>query len=104
MPGRNWAGEFVAIAKAVQALPLKHIMIDGEAVAHCPEGLPHFHRLLGEGQASAPSREAARRYATPSTSKVTEARRCSATPCAMGLEGIVSKKLTSRYKSGLVRN
>ena len=50
---RNWAGEFVAITEAMRGLPLKRIIIDGEAVAHCPEGLPDFHRLLGDGQASA---------------------------------------------------
>jgi ATP-dependent DNA ligase len=36
------------IAAAVRALPLKRIMIDGEAVAHCPDGLPHFHGLMDE--------------------------------------------------------
>jgi hypothetical protein len=34
-------------------LPFKRIMLDGEAVAHCLEGLPDFHRLLGDGQAMA---------------------------------------------------
>jgi len=29
-------------------------VLDGEAIAHCLEGLPHFNRLLsGDGQASA---------------------------------------------------
>ena len=29
-------------------------MLDGEAVAHCLDGLPHFHKLLsGDGQAAA---------------------------------------------------
>jgi ATP-dependent DNA ligase len=28
-------------------------MLDGEAVAHCLEGLPNFHKLLADGQASA---------------------------------------------------
>ena len=28
-------------------------LLDGEAVAHCLEGLPNFHRLLGDEQASA---------------------------------------------------
>jgi len=52
--GRDWSGEFTAIAAAVRALPFKRIMVDGEAVAHCLDGLPHFHRLLsGNGQASA---------------------------------------------------
>src|SRR5215213_6052646 len=51
--GRDRAGDFVAIAEAVRALPVSCIVLDGEAVAHCLEGLPAFHRLLGDGQASA---------------------------------------------------
>jgi hypothetical protein len=44
--GRNWSVEF-AITAAVMALPFARIVLDGEAVAHCPEGLPDFHALLG---------------------------------------------------------
>jgi hypothetical protein len=40
--GRDWSGEFVAITAAVRALPFRRVMFDGEAVAHCLEGLPHF--------------------------------------------------------------
>ena len=49
----TWSSEFVAITAAMRALPFKRIMLDGEAVAHCLDGLPHFHRLLGDGQATA---------------------------------------------------
>ena len=46
--------DFVAITAAVMALPVTRIVLDGEAVAHCPEGLPDFHALLGrEGCARA---------------------------------------------------
>ena len=41
-PSRGHAGA------AVQA---RHA--DGEAVAHCLDGLPDFHRLVGDGQATA---------------------------------------------------
>jgi hypothetical protein len=34
--GRDWSGEFVAITEAMRALPFKRLMLDGEAVAHCP--------------------------------------------------------------------
>src|SRR3954470_20594983 len=52
--GRDWSLNFLAITAAVRALPYPRIMIDGEAVAHCPEGLPDFYRLMGDdGQASA---------------------------------------------------
>ena len=42
--GRHWSAEFVAITAAVRALPFRRIMLDGEAVTHCLEGLPDFHR------------------------------------------------------------
>ena len=38
--GRDRTGDFVAIADAVRALPLPRIMLDGEAMAHCLDGLP----------------------------------------------------------------
>ena len=50
--GRDWSSEFVGITTAMRALPLR-VMLDGEAVTHCLEGMPHFHRLLGDGQATA---------------------------------------------------
>jgi bifunctional non-homologous end joining protein LigD len=45
--GRNWSAGFLALAAAVLALPVARIVQDGEAVAHCPKGLPDFHALLG---------------------------------------------------------
>ena len=51
--GRNWSIEFVAITEAMRELPFTRIIVDGEAVAHCLEGLPHFHKFLGDGQATA---------------------------------------------------
>ena len=44
--GRDWSDEFVAFTAAVMALPVTRIVLDGEAVAHCPKGLPDFHALL----------------------------------------------------------
>jgi hypothetical protein len=38
--GRDWSVEFVAITAAVMALPFARIVIDGEAVAHCPGSAP----------------------------------------------------------------
>jgi hypothetical protein len=35
--GRNWSGDFLAITAAVMALPATRIVLDGEAVAHCPQ-------------------------------------------------------------------
>ena len=50
--GRDWSAEFVAITAAVMALPVTRIVLDGEAVAHCPEGLPDFHALLSRSGAA----------------------------------------------------
>jgi ATP-dependent DNA ligase len=44
--GRDWTVEFVAITAAIMALPFARMVLDGEAVAHCPEGLPDFNALL----------------------------------------------------------
>src|SRR5215217_3331075 len=40
--GRNWSADFLAIRAAVMALPAARIVLDGEAVAHCPT----FNALL----------------------------------------------------------
>jgi hypothetical protein len=51
--GRDWSAEFVAITAALGELPTDCVL-DGEAVAHCSEGLPDFHGLLGrDGQRTA---------------------------------------------------
>ena len=124
--GRDRSGDFVAIADAVRALPASRIVLDGEAVAHCLDGLPDFHRLLSnDGQATAclyafdmlwhqtqdlrgveligrrrmlqkalKKAGPALRFSEHMASDAGEAMFCHA--CAMGLEGIVSK----RHKSG----
>src|SRR3954464_15658041 len=52
--GRSWTREFAAITAALKAFPATQIVLDGEAVAHCDQGLPDFLRLLsGDGHASA---------------------------------------------------
>src|SRR3954454_10444206 len=52
--GRGWAREFAAITAALKALPVGQMVLDGEAVAHGPDGLPDFSRLLsGDGCADA---------------------------------------------------
>ena len=112
------------------ALPFPRIVLDGEAVAHCPKGLPDFHALLSRSGAAAAclyafdllhvGRDDLRRYelverrallrkytakaepaiATASTWKVTNGEAMFRHACRLGLEGVVSKRATSRYKSG----
>src|SRR5215203_3250910 len=128
--GRDRSGDFVAIADAVRALPASRIVLDGEAIAHCLEGLPHFNRLLSsDGKASAclyafdllwleaqdlrgVELIGRRRMLVKALKKAGPALRFSEHmegadgeamfrhACAMGLEGIVSKRVASRYKSG----
>jgi bifunctional non-homologous end joining protein LigD len=51
--GRPWTTELVAIATGMQAIDIDELVLDGEAVAHCVDGLPDFSRLLGDGKATA---------------------------------------------------
>jgi ATP-dependent DNA ligase len=55
--GRDRSRDFVAMADAVRALPASRIVLDGEAVAHCLDGLP--------GSSAATARRAP--ASTPST-------------------------------------
>jgi bifunctional non-homologous end joining protein LigD len=132
--GRDWSSEFVAITAAMRALPFERIMFDGEAVAHCLDGLPDFHKLLGgDGQATAcfyafdliwlEAQDVRgleligrRRMLHKALKKAGPVLRYSdhlarddgeamfRHACVMGLEGIASKKLTSRYKSGACKS
>ena len=51
--GRDWSAEFCAIVAALRELPGSFV-IDGEAVAHCSEGLPDFHPAPLGAMVSAP--------------------------------------------------
>ena len=111
-------------------LPASRIVLDGEAVAHCLDGLPGFNRLLSnDSQASAclyafdllwleaqdlrgVELIGRRRMLQKALKKAGPALRFSEHmegadgeamfrhACAMNLEGIVSKRLACRYKSG----
>ncbi|MFL5132972.1 MAG: DNA ligase [Microvirga sp.] len=128
--GRDRTGDFVAIADAMRALPFWRVMLDGEAVTHCLEGLPDFHKLMSrDGQSTAclyafdliwleaqdlrgVELIGRRRMLQKALKKAGPALRFSEHmagaageamfrhACAMGLEGIISKRVASRYKSG----
>ncbi|MFL5005625.1 MAG: hypothetical protein ACJ8DK_09835 [Microvirga sp.] len=128
--GRDWSAEFVAITRAIMGLAFARIVIDGEAVAHCPEGLPDFHALLGRSGAATAclyafdllhvGRDDLRRYELVERRALLRRYLKDAEPtliysdhmegdkgeamfrhaCRLGLEGIVSKRSKSRYKSG----
>ena len=128
--GWNRTADFATIADALRSLPVGEAVLDGEAVAHCEAGLPDFHRTLssagqrtacllafdllavdGEDLRTLPllARRArleavlenappALRFSEHMDGEHGEAMFRHA--CAMGLEGIVAKKLTAPYLSG----
>jgi bifunctional non-homologous end joining protein LigD len=126
--GRDWSAEFRAIAEAVRALPFSGVILDGHAVAHCPKGLPDFHRLLGDGAAAACfyafdllaadgedlrrlPLHARRERLADLLANVGPALKLSerlegegalifAHVCRLGLEGLVAKRKGSAYRSG----
>jgi bifunctional non-homologous end joining protein LigD len=127
--GHDWTGRFPLIAEAAGALRARSFLLDGEAVACDGDGLPVFDRLRdrrvflyafdlieldGEDLRHEPieRRKAAlakliRRAKTglvlsehidePGDVVFRHA-------CKLGLEGIVSKRLGSRYRSGRSRH
>jgi bifunctional non-homologous end joining protein LigD len=123
---------FPRIAAAVGVLPVDNALIDGEAVVFRPDGHSDFAALrtkAGGEQASLVAfdllrldgddlrqrpwderREALARLVTGvdgvrfSAALTTERATVFAHACKLGLEGIVSKRAGSRYRSGTSRN
>src|SRR5829696_5431682 len=126
--GRDWSRDFLAVTEALAALTTDEIVLDGEAMAHCKDGWPDFHglrshegvagaclfafdllRLNGEDLRPLPLEERRARL-----KKVLEGagalcfsehlegdgQAIFRHACALGLEGIVSKRRDSRYRSG----
>ena len=127
--GRDYSREFAAITQALRALPADAV-IDGEAAAHCADGLPDFHRLnsrdgaraaclyafdllsvAGEDLRDHPLLERRARLAAilpgaPPALILSEhlagehGEAMFREACRMGLEGIVSKRADRPYRSG----
>jgi bifunctional non-homologous end joining protein LigD len=126
--GRSWHRTFERIAEAVASLPVPVVM-DGEAVAHCEEGLPAFDRLTsrlggrdarlyafdvlmidGEDLRRLPLDERRARLAellrlAPDGLHLSEeipgdGPTVFEHACRLGLEGIISKRRDRPYKSG----
>jgi bifunctional non-homologous end joining protein LigD len=131
--GHDWSGRFPLIAEAAGALQVRSFLLDGEAVACDQDGMPSFDRLRYRRQDGAvflcafdllelngqdlrrePLEIRKRQLATLLRAarvglQVNEHidhpgdvvfRRA----CKMGLEGIVSKRLGSPYRSGRSRD
>jgi bifunctional non-homologous end joining protein LigD len=52
--GHDATGTFPEVARAVEALPYPHVVLDGEVVVHDAQGLPSFQRLQKRGRLSNP--------------------------------------------------
>jgi bifunctional non-homologous end joining protein LigD len=132
--GADFTDRFQRIADAVRGLPVDQALIDGEAVVFSDEGRSDFHALLtkvGGAEASFVGFDLLRRDGEDMRLWPIEARREAllrlvakrrdggivfsealavegavvfAKACEMGLEGIVSKRAGSLYKSGPSRN
>jgi bifunctional non-homologous end joining protein LigD len=130
--GTDFTGRLPAIADAVRALPADNALIDGEAVVFLPDGHSDFAALTtraggeqaafvafdllgleGEDLRSRPleeRREALARLVHGaggvrfSEAVAAEGATVFAHACRLGLEGIVSKRAGSRYRSGPSRN
>jgi bifunctional non-homologous end joining protein LigD len=127
--GRDWSREFLAVTEGVAALKVDEIVIDGEAMAHCKDGWPDFNGLQSvDGGAGAclfafdllrlngedlrplalEERRARLRKALRGAGKALrfsehldgDGKAIFRHACALGLEGIVSKRRDSRYRSG----
>src|SRR3954466_4102315 len=128
--GRSRTADFGTIVAAIRSLKVRSAVLDGEAVAHCEKGLPDFHRTLSSaGQQEAcllafdllavdgedlrllpllarRSRLQAVLADAPHGLLFSEhmdgehGEAMFRHACAMGLEGIVSKKITAPYLSG----
>lgn len=130
--GTDFTARFSKIAEAVRGLPAESALIDGEAVAFLPGGHSDFAALRTKSGGARASylafdllslegddlrqrpleerRKALSRLVTGvhniqfSESVAGEGATVFAHACALGLEGIVSKRAGSRYRSGASKN
>src|SRR5262245_33914800 len=128
--GHDWSGRFPLIAEAANALKARSFLLDGEAVACDQDGLPSFDRLRyrrGDGTVflfafdllelngddlRREPLEGAKATLASVLAKARSGLRLNEHmehqdgdlvfrhACKLGLEGIVSKRLGSRYRSG----
>jgi bifunctional non-homologous end joining protein LigD len=127
--GRNWADAFPAIVAAIGRLKVESVVLDGEAVCLLDDGRPDFHGLRswegcktarfiafdllglnGEDLRRMPLSERRRRLADllggddalwlSSHVQGAQGEALFRQACALNLEGIVSKRIDTPYRSG----
>jgi bifunctional non-homologous end joining protein LigD len=132
--GHDWSGRFPLIAEAAGALRARSFLIDGEAVACDGDGMPSFDRLRyrrADGHVFLFAFDLIELNGKDLRREPLELRKATLTSvlakagpglrlnehlehddgeavfrhaCQLGLEGIVSKRLGSSYRSGRSRN
>ena len=128
--GRNWSDAFPRIAEAIERLDVDSVTIDGGAVCLLEDGRPDFHALRasqacrdarlvafdllalnGQDLRRMPLHERRKRLAALLSGwhealwfsgdvRGPDGEALFRKACAMGLEGIVSKRIDSLYRSG----
>jgi bifunctional non-homologous end joining protein LigD len=128
--GHDWSGRFPLIAQAANALPVRSFLLDGEAVACDGDGMPSFDRLRyrrGDGSVFLYAFDLIELNGDGLRREPLEVRKATLASvlakagiglrlnehlehddggvvfrhaCKLGLKGIVSKRLGSRYRSG----
>jgi bifunctional non-homologous end joining protein LigD len=128
--GNDWSDRYPLIAAAVGALRVRSCLIDGEAIACGEDGLPAFDRVryrrqdgtvflfafdlleldgvdlrqepleLRKATLASLLRKGGPGVGSTNISSMRTAKWCSGTLARWGCEGIVSKRLGSRYRSG----
>jgi bifunctional non-homologous end joining protein LigD len=128
--GHDWSGRFPLVAQAAGALKARSFLLDGEAVACDGDGLPSFDRLRyrrGDGTVFLFAFDLLELNGDDLRREPLEVRKATLASvlakagfglrlnehlehhdgelvfrhaCKLGLEGIVSKRLGSRYRSG----
>jgi bifunctional non-homologous end joining protein LigD len=93
--GYDWSDRYPAIANAAAKLKARSFTLDGEAVVCGTDGVAVFDALHRRGRVS---------DAILQAFDLLEGELVFRQACAMGLEGIVSKRLTASYKSGPSRD
>jgi bifunctional non-homologous end joining protein LigD len=129
--GNDWADRFPAIVDAASRIKAQSFLIDGEAVINRDDGMPDFHALrsrrggqeavlfafdllehdgndlrdlplIERKQQLAKLLGRARRYSIRFVEHLTgDGQTVFDHDCRMGLEGIVSKRVDARYRSGM---
>ena len=46
--GHDWTDKFASIARAAESLPVRHVVLDGEAIVQDASGIADYHALRRE--------------------------------------------------------